>query len=115
MPPPILTERVSWRKPRPPGETRYASDLTPEEQAHVRAALRVLKIRFGGWRPLASALRAKQPTVRHAAHTKKPSAGLALRAARLAGVPLEEMLRGAWPKKGECPMCGHVRPEELAE
>ena len=110
MPPPILTERVTWKKPRPPNETRRSSDLTPEEQENVRTALKVLRIRFGGWERLGVAMRAKRQIVRHAAFTKKPSAGIALRAARLAGVPLEDILSGRWPQKGACPMCGHVRP-----
>jgi hypothetical protein len=36
----------------------------------------------------------------------RPSVGLALRAARLAYVPLEDILSGRWPGKGPCALCG---------
>lgn len=48
---PILTETISWRRAR---GTRALS-LTPAEQTNVKAALRTLASRFGGFRPLALA------------------------------------------------------------
>jgi hypothetical protein len=105
--PPILTEPKRWSRPRDQSKTRRSSDLTPEEQGHAKAALRVLRVRYGTARKLAEALAANFATVTTALSVAgKPSAGLALRAARVAGVPLEDVLSGAWPKPGSCPHCG---------
>jgi hypothetical protein len=43
------------------------SDLTSQEQAHVRVALDYLHVRLGTWELLAKALRAKYSTVRRVA------------------------------------------------
>jgi DNA-binding phage protein len=104
---PVLTAPMVWRKPRPANRTRRASDLTPEEQDHVKAALRVLRTRLGGTAKLAEALTMNAGTLSWMlSRTGKPSAGTALRAARLAGVSVEELLSGAWPRPGSCPHCG---------
>jgi hypothetical protein len=105
--PPVLTAPVVWKKPRPADKTRSSSDLTPEEQANVKIALRALRIRFGGVCQLGTAINVKEATLIAAVSRRgKPSAGVALRAARAAKVPLEDLLSGAWPKAGSCPMCG---------
>jgi hypothetical protein len=107
--PPILSEPKRWSRPRDPSKTRRSSDLTPEEQANAKAALRVLRSRYGTAPKLAEALSANEKTLAEAlAKRGKPSAGLALRAARLAGVPLEDVLSGAWPAAGSCPHCGRA-------
>jgi hypothetical protein len=103
----ILRSRVAWAKPREQAETRTSSDLTPTEQANVKAALHFLAKRFGTFRALAEAMGSKRKTVMYAAMKKAGvSAGIALRAARAAGVPLEDLLSGAWPSAGACPHCG---------
>ena len=102
----ILTKREVWRKPRPTDKTRRSSDLTPDEQANVRKALRFLAVRLGDWPKLAQAMKANQATVWAAGWKRGVSAGIAVRAARVAGVPVEEILSGRWPKPNACPMCG---------
>ncbi len=101
----ILRTRETWKAPRkrPP----RPSDLTPEEVANVSAAIRVLRARFGTARRLGEAMGVRVHVVK-AATTRRPvvSAGRALRAARAAGVPLEDVLAGRWPKPGTCPHCG---------
>ena len=105
----ILYERKSWRKARPPTETRRSSDLTPEEQANAKAALRFLAKRHGSVRKLAETMGANVRTVRYALERNgHVSAGVALRAARAAAVPLEDVLAGRWPLKGACPHCGRT-------
>jgi hypothetical protein len=105
--PPVLSEPKRWARPRDPAKTRRSSDLTPEEQANAKAALRVLRVRLGGAAQLAEALSANLGTVKAALKVRgRPSAGLALRAARLAGVPIDDVLSGAWPVAGSCPHCG---------
>jgi hypothetical protein len=103
----ILRERSVWRKPRPANETRRSSDLTPEEQKNAKVALRFLAKRHGTARELAAAMGARFATVADAMLSRGTvSAGIALRAARVARVPLEDVLSGAWPPVGACPHCG---------
>ena len=97
----ILRERVSWSKSRTQNETRRSVDLTPEEQICVKAALRLLVKRHGTVAKLAAVMRAKRATVLLAASKRGAvSAGIALWAARAAGVPLEDLLSGTWPLAG---------------
>lgn len=103
----ILTKREVWAKPRLANETRRSSDLTPEEHANVRTAVRFLRIRLGSAAKLASALKVSQKVVDKACAARgRPSAALAIRAARLAGASVEEVLCGRWPLAGACPHCG---------
>jgi hypothetical protein len=104
----ILRSRVAWTKPRDPTETRRSSDLTPEEQANVKTALRFLAKRQGTYQKLAAAMRVNRETLKLAAHRGRVSAGVALRAARAAGVPMEDVLGGRWPAAGTCPHCGRA-------
>ena len=103
----ILREVKTWRRERPATETRRSSDLTPEEQANARRAILFLVKRHGTVAVLAQAMGANFGTVKSAVKTRgRVSAGIALRAARAAGVPLEDVLSGRWPVDGECPYCG---------
>lgn len=105
----ILTKRETWRAPKQLGPAKYTPDLSAEEHENVRRALHVLRRRFGSWAALAEAMGTKMKTVEHAGgRHHKPSVAIALRVARLAGVPLEDVLSGAWPKPGACPMCGRT-------
>ncbi len=71
----------------------------------MRAALCFLAKRHGTLAKLAEAMRSKHGTVKLATRGAV-SAGIALRAARLAGAPLEDVLAGRWPPAGACPHCG---------
>ena len=103
----ILYERKSWSKSRPPNTTQRSTDLTVEQQANAKATLRFLATRHGSARQLAEAMGAKVRTVRAALEVRgRVSAGLAVRVAKVAGVPLEDVLGGAWPPPGACPHCG---------
>jgi hypothetical protein len=100
---PILRERVAWSRPKAP----RGPDLSPEERQRVKVALAFLLVRFGKQKALADAMGLKKATVAYAASKRGGvTAGVALRAARAAGVPLEDILSGAWPKPGMCPHCG---------
>lgn len=100
----ILRGPKTWTRPRPATETRRASDLTPEEQANVKRALRVLVRRTGTLPALAATLNVNPRTLRWYIEQKgRPSAGVALRAARLAGIAVEDLLAGRWPVDGACP------------
>jgi hypothetical protein len=102
----ILTKREVWRKPRPANETRRSYDLTPAEQENVRVALRFLATRLGDTSKLAKAMGAHRETIQRPVRGGVVTAGIALRAARVAGVPLEDVLGGRWPPKGASPHCG---------
>lgn len=83
------------------------SDLTPEEQERVRAAMHYLRVRAGGWKPLAHALGFKAHTVRHVkGREKNVSPTMTLRIAKLAGVSVDDLLNGRFPHPGACPHCG---------
>ena len=80
------------------------SDLTKDEQANVRVALRFLHARVGTWKELAKALRAHKTGL--AMRDRAISASLAVRVARFANVGVDEVLTGAFPPAGTCPHCG---------
>ncbi len=84
------------------------SDLTPQEQAHARIALRFLRARCGGWEPLSKILRGDMVTIRKAAGGGVISASLAVRIARFVKVGIDDLLAGKYPPAGACPHCGHV-------
>ena len=102
---PILNERRTWRRPHPSDTPRNSSDLTPDEQVNIRVAVRFLRKRMGGMMQLASAMGSKLGTLTAAMHLSV-SAGIAVRVARAAGVPLEEILAGRWPAATTCAYCG---------
>jgi len=105
----ILRGPKTWRRDCPANPTPRPSELTLEEQGHVKAALRVLMTRLGGQRQLAAALRVTFHALQWTMQRRgKPGAGMALRAARLAGVHVEDILAGKWPVEGGCPHCGRV-------
>ena len=108
MPPmAILKEKQTRGKPKAERVTRNINALSLEECANVRRAIGVLRIRLGGLAAVATALGLRRNTVEHMASRQgKPGAGVALRVARLAQVTVEDVLSGAFPKPGSCPMCG---------
>lgn len=89
-------------------------ELTKEEQDHVRAALRFLRIRFGTWASLAKVLKLAGKTMENMTHGRGPQAiseRVAFRVARLAGVGIDDVLVGKFPPPGTCPFCGHTKEE----
>lgn len=103
----VLRVKEVRKRERAPRDHDRVNDLSVEEQAHVLAALRVVKIRCGQWSDVASSLQISLKAVgKLSAGASKLTAGLALRIARLVGVPTEDVLSGAFPRPGSCPMCG---------
>jgi hypothetical protein len=84
-------------------------DLSAQEQANVRTALRFLRARCGGWAPLAKVLRFKDTTVANVANGRVATPVLAFRIARLARVGVDDVLTGKYPPPGTCPHCGHQK------
>jgi hypothetical protein len=101
----ILTAREVWTKPKPADPERTSLTLTAEEAKSVRAGLHWLRLRHGGWVPLGKVLRVKVKTLQNYGTNRAPSAAVAIRAARLAGIGVDDLLTGRWPG-GACPHCG---------
>jgi hypothetical protein len=82
-------------------------DLTQEEQDRVRFAMRYLRAKVGAWKRLASALGFKpRQVVKVRGGYKAVSPKMAIRVAKLAGVPVDDVLTGKFPPPGTCPHCG---------
>jgi hypothetical protein len=103
----VLTHTKTWQRPTTALARTRMRELTEVERANLRRALRFLQVRAGSGPKLAALLGVSRVD---RATGKRASGGalLALRAARLAGVPVEAILGGAWPPQGACAHCGRV-------
>lgn len=102
----ILTTPQVVRRPLAlrPGR---APDLSDEEAAAVKRALRFLRTRVGTTTKLAAMLQVKRSLVERALSKRgRPGAGLAIRVARAARVSIEDVIRSVFPPEGACPHCG---------
>ena len=105
----ILREVQDRRRPR----KRRTFELDATEQAHVKRSLRVLQTTLGSWEAIALKLGCNADTIQKAAgkgvgRAYRPSVGLAVRVAQLAGMPVEALISGAWFKEQACPLCGRT-------
>jgi len=82
-------------------------DLTPEENANVRAAILFLRARLGGWARLAKMLHMNRPSLR----AEQYQAQTAFKVSRVAGVGVDDVLTGRYPPAGACRHCGHMAEE----
>lgn len=82
------------------------SDLSDEEQDHVRTALRYFKRRAGSWKVISPALGFGKMTLSLVASGNKPvSTKMLFRVARFAHVGVDEVLAGRFPPVVTCPHC----------
>lgn len=97
--------------------SRPATDLTAEEQANVRQAIRALQRRWRNRKALAKALRIAPSTLNHVAYEKRVgvSAAITFRVAKLADVAVDTILKGEWPPAVTCPRCGHRKETDAAQ
>lgn len=106
---PILTAKQTWKRaPNPSGRKSRAelNRLLPAEEERVRVAMRVLRVRYGNWTRVSEALGHHRVTVERVLNIRRTATpAFAMRVATLLGVSLGDVLSGAWPKAGECPMC----------
>ena len=80
-------------------------NLTAEEKANVRAAVRSLRAKFGTWQTLAKVLHTHHlPLAKGVVHPM-----LAFKVARVAKVSVDDVLTGRYPPEGVCRHCGHDR------
>jgi hypothetical protein len=100
-------KQIVWKKEKSAKVLRPGA-LTPEEQECVRVAMRVLRVRFGSYAKIARMIGADTRNTARWGHAKgKPDARVALTVARLAGVPVDDVLQGRFPASDSCPFCGH--------
>lgn len=107
----ILRTRERWNRPKPPAlpgaPRRPSAVLTADEYENIKKALRVLRLRLGSAEAASLALGMGRKAVELALkRRRRPSPVFAILVARHVGVPIEDVLSGAWPKAGSCPMCG---------
>ena len=88
-----------------------APDLSPAEQAHVRTALKFLRLRCGTWVAVSKALRLGKSTAGATASGRSVTPLIAFRVARLAKVGVDDVLAGRFPAPGTCPNCGHRKED----
>ncbi|HZP66394.1 MAG TPA: helix-turn-helix transcriptional regulator [Rudaea sp.] len=89
-----------------------APDLTAQEQKHVRLALRYLRARLGQWIAVAKALNYSPPGLSNILiGARNVTPAMAFRIARLADVPIDDLLAGKYPASPACPHCGHLIDE----
>jgi DNA-binding XRE family transcriptional regulator len=103
----ILRERQVWKRASS-GRKRKSRNqvfaLTPEQHANVKAAMRALRMTQA---QIAAAAGCSVTAIEKAMSAKgRPAPGLAIHVARLAQVPTDDVLSGAFPKAGHCPRCG---------
>ena len=81
--------------------------LNEQEQQNVIAALRFLRIRIGGWLPLAKALGFAVGTMVNVKKGHAPvTVAMAFAVSRMVTVPFDDLLAGKYPVDGTCPHCG---------
>jgi hypothetical protein len=84
-----------------------ATELTTDEQMNARKLIDFLLIRFGGWVLLCKALHCSRTNLTDVlAGRADVSPGLVFRMARVAGVPIDDVIRGRYPASDMCPHCG---------
>ena len=87
----------------------------PTRSRRKRNAVRFLRLRVGAWGPLAKALRYEWDSIQKVATGKRAvTPALALRVARFAGIPMDELLAGQWLSTRVCRHCGHP-PEDFTD
>jgi hypothetical protein len=104
----VIKPRVVYRWDRHPiGSKPFRMwQLTTEEQHHVKDAIRKLRAAYGRKR-VCELMGIGMRTLRHSTETKhRISAGMALRVARVAFCPVDNILAGRWNGPAACPLCG---------
>jgi hypothetical protein len=99
----ILRERQVWRKATRPRSGRrpsvHVEQLTPEQEAAIRAVLRELHARLGTWRAVSEAIDIGERSIeRVLARRRRPTPGWALRIAPVLGATVDNVLAALPPR-----------------
>jgi hypothetical protein len=90
----------------------YRSDLTPGEQEHVRALLRVLRVQLGTWTSVRRALPLSHSTLAEVMSGRtEVTATIAFRVAKAFDAPISAVLTGQALPPGTCRHCGRSNEE----
>lgn len=106
----ILTTKRTWKRKRTPELEQFFAlrKLTPRQRANVCRVLDHLAIELGGLRKLASVMGMTMEALTKARQPCRPvQPRLAMMAARIAGVGVDDVLAGRW-KRHACTECGCV-------
>jgi hypothetical protein len=91
---------------RVPTRRRPCLSLTPTQRKRLRAALRNLRKAYGSWSCLAEVMGMAVDSLKGIAYGRDSgSPGTAQRAAKAAGIPVEQLL-GGLAAADRCPTCG---------
>ena len=83
------------------------SDLSPAEREHVRALLRMLRVKLGSWRAVQHALPLSYSSLWEVTSGRaEVSATIAFRVARLLDASISQVLTGQALPPGTCRHCG---------
>jgi hypothetical protein len=89
--------------------------LSEKEQRHVRTALRFLRLKVGGWQPLADALGVNVDSIGKVLRgARAVTTKLAFGVARLTDVSIDDLLAGALLSPRTCPHCGRP-PDDFTD
>lgn len=89
--------------------TSVVSDLTADEQKHVRVAIVFLHQRARNWDALARALKIQPDTIYNIVKRRRSAtASMAYRVARLLGSSIDDLISGRAVPADTCPSCGYV-------
>ncbi len=94
---------------------RRSADLNEDEQEHVLALMRVLRVRLGNWRGVELALPLSHSSLWAVVSGRAPvTPMIAFRVARAFDAPISAVLTGAALPPGTCRHCGRAADEEAA-
>jgi len=86
------------------------TSLTVQQQDKVRAALKNLRFRYGGWDVLAGVMGIHVGALSKIAHRHWPvTAEVLLRACKAGGLSVDAMLDAKLTSSGRCASCGALR------
>ena len=91
-----------------PAARRASIILTDTEQMRLRAALRNLRALYGSYACLAEVMGVSPKSLANVASGRRSSPGMAVRAAKAAGVTVERLL-GAPVSADRCAHCGALK------
>lgn len=111
----VLAERKVWRREREAKSTARLNRLASNEEENVLAALRLLRARRGSWALVARAMGVtKRQLSAYRNGELRPSAGLAVRVARIASVSVDDVLSGEFATPQRCAACGQFLPVRVS-
>lgn len=82
--------------------------LTDKETKNVRAVLRYLRRRAGGWGQVAADLGMTAGSLEKVLYSRAITPALAFSIARYAGASIDAVLDGTFLGPVACPKCGHI-------